>query len=159
SLIFILIYSGLVFMDYVQYSDATRRIAREIAVLDKNKRQATATLLSNEDAALNEAALLQYVKPNTKLVHAKSRILLDDHTGTSASENPGKVTVSITLTFIDRKFIPIPIEVLQKKFADAFLKPVTITYSMQLEPELNPEATEEQGNSSSSGASSASGNH
>lgn len=148
SLIFILIYSGLVFMDYLHYSNAAREIAREIAVLDKEQRQGKIDSLSDE------AALIDRVDPNTKLFHATSNILLDDHTGTSSeSENPGKVTVSITLSFIDREAIPIPIEVLRDSFADAFLKPITITYTMQLEPELNPDRTSQEGNSSSSSGS------
>ncbi len=149
SLIFILIYSGLVFMDYLHYSNAAREIAREIAVLDKDQRQAKATSLSND-----EGVLIDHVDPNTKLFHATADILLDDHTGTSSeSENPGRVTVSITLSFIDREAIPIPIDVLRDSFADAFLKPITITYTMQLEPELNPDRTSQEGNSSSSSGS------
>ena len=128
SLIFILIYSGLVFMDYLHYSNATREIAREIAVLDKDQRQGKVDSLSNE------GALIHYVNPNTKLFHASPDIQLiqsDNHTGTSsASENPGRVTVSIELSFIDRNSIPIPIAVLRDSFADAFLKPITITYTI-----------------------------
>jgi len=78
------IYGGMVFMDYLQYSNAARAMARDISVADTDKRS---TMASNRSSYVNTSvkpyqygndALKNYVSPNTSLYSMTSAVTIAD---------------------------------------------------------------------------------
>ncbi|MCR5757740.1 MAG: pilus assembly protein [Selenomonas sp.] len=87
------IYGGMVYMDYLQYSNAARAIARDVSLADTDKRAALASKCSStvdtsvRPYAYGNEALKVYVAPNTSLYSMTSEVTMED--------DEVKVTVSI----------------------------------------------------------------
>ena len=92
-----MIYGGVAYADYLQYSTAVREAARDIAIQDENKRDALIAGLSSNAPG----TIAHYANPLTDLYRPTfSARLIEETTGENGSENQKKmrfVKVSVTL--------------------------------------------------------------
>lgn len=92
-----MIYGGVAYADYLQYSTAVREAARDIALQDENKRESLINGLSSNATG----TIAQYANPLTNLYRPTfSARLIEETTGENGSENQTKmrfVEVSVTL--------------------------------------------------------------
>lgn len=99
-----MIYGGCAYADYLQYSTAVREAARDIAIQDKDRRQALITGLSNNSAG----TIAQYANPLTNLYEPRfSARLIEEEVGgggggdTETSTKLRFVEVSVVLTLAE----------------------------------------------------------
>lgn len=118
-MIIAMINGGLAYADYLQYSTAVREAARDIAIQDKDKRNALITgLNSNADNTLH-----QYVNPLTNFFNARFSVqqieddIAGNENGNGGLENNTKmrfVLVRVDLNFTDDvSIIPAPLRQLR----------------------------------------------
>lgn len=80
-----MIYGGILFMDYLQYNNAARMVARVIAIEpNSDKRTEIATDFKDKNS--------KYINPLTKLYSATPDVVIDDKV-----ENNVTVTIKLTL--------------------------------------------------------------
>lgn len=78
-----MIYGGFAYADYLQYSTAVREAARDIAIQDKDKREALLTGLSNNTAG----TIGRYVDPLTTLYNPRFSVrMIEEDTPGSGEE-------------------------------------------------------------------------
>ena len=98
-----MIYGGCAYADYLQYSTAVREAARDIAIQDKDRRQALITGLSNNSAG----TIAQYANPLTNLYEPRfSARLIEEEVGSGDSDTGNStklrfVEVSVVLTLAE----------------------------------------------------------
>ncbi len=80
-----MIYGGCAYADYLQYSTAVREAARDIAIQDKDRRQALIMGLSNNSAG----TIAQYANPLTNLYepHFSARLIEEEIAGNENGDN------------------------------------------------------------------------
>lgn len=134
-LIFLLLavlYLGITFMDYIQYSNAARAAARDISLhvetaeSTSDLRDALATRINNQDSA----ALKNYVSPLTSLYSAYWDVMFLDKNGKETSEAANGVEVQVTISF-EREDLPLAIEKLN--LLPRELKPIRYKMRMELQ--------------------------
>ena len=112
-------YIGIMFMDYIQYSNAARAAARDISLQDNDAKTETVAKLNNQEGTE------KYAVPLTKLYKAKWQAELKKNE-TGDTENLTEVEIKIDLK---REKLP---EIFEKLgILPENLK--TITYKTQLE--------------------------
>ena len=92
-----LIYGGFAYVDYLQYNNAARSIAREVAIQEESRREAVVAYFDGSSYPPASAALSEYIHPLTKLYTARFQVVLeDDATADTAGKDLVKVTISLT---------------------------------------------------------------
>ena len=129
-LVFAMLYIGMMFMDYIQFSNAARAAARDIALLSSNERDTVITKLNAQDEKIVE----RYAARLTKLYNPTFEVELESKPVGDA-ENPedaglaSTTSVSVTVNFerIDANF---PSLLLKFEFPPKNL--ACVTYKMPL---------------------------
>ncbi|MBO4401187.1 MAG: pilus assembly protein [Selenomonadaceae bacterium] len=135
-LIFLLLavlYLGITFMDYIQYSNAARAAARDLSIQvdatttnPSKSRDALATKINNQDST----AIKNYASPMTKLYSAYWDVMFLKADGTETSESANGVEVQVTISF-ERGDLPLAIEKLH--LLPRELKPIRYKMRMELQ--------------------------
>lgn len=96
-LVFGVIYSGLAYADYIQYNNAARDAARDIAVqTDTNERRRLADGLSSA----SHDVLGRYVNPMTSLYGATFQVSWVNDAGANAASPDDAVAVTVQASFV-----------------------------------------------------------
>ena len=117
-----LIFGGFAYVDYLQYNNAARSIAREVAIQQESKREAVASF-NDKSYPPGSPALSRHINPLTSLYTAKFQVTLEDD-ATADTEGKDLVQVTIKLTPSDRTPTG------KREFLPAF---EDIKYTMRLE--------------------------
>lgn len=124
-------YLGIMFMDYIQYSNAARAAARDLSIqvdyTNANpsvKRDQLAEKINNQDSK----AIKSYVTPLTSLYSAYWDVMFLDENGDETSEAAKGVEVKVTIS-LERGDLPTVLENLH--VIPRALKP--IQYKMRME--------------------------
>ncbi len=118
TLVFAVFYVGIMFMDYIQYSNAARYTARDIALASSEERVTIADEINDDENSNHTTRIKKYIEPLTSLYTA----------GFEAALGADEVTVTITLTRNDKDF---PSLLYDYNFPPKNLNP--IVYKMRLE--------------------------
>ena len=126
-------YLGIMFMDYIQYSNAVRAAARDISIqvdyTNANpsvKRDQLAEKINNQDSK----AIKSYVTPLTSLYSAYWDVMFLDENGDETSEAAKGVEVQITIS-LERGDLPTVLENLH--VIPRALKPIQYKMRMELQ--------------------------
>ncbi len=126
-------YLGIMFMDYIQYSNAARAAARDISIqvdyTNANpsvKRDQLAEKINNQDSK----AIKSYVTPLTSLYSAYWDVMFLDENGDETSEAAKGVEVQITIS-LERGDLPTVLENLH--VIPRALKPIQYKMRMELQ--------------------------
>jgi len=118
-----LIYGGFAYADYLQYNNAARSIAREVAIQQESKREAVVASFDGQSYPPGSPALSRHINPLTSLYTARFQVTLEDD-ATADTEGKDLVQVTIKLTPSDRTPTG------KREFLPAFKD---IKYTMRLE--------------------------
>lgn len=126
-------YLGIMFMDYIQYSNAARAAARDLSIqvdyTNANpsvKRDQLAEKINNQDSK----AIKSYVTPLTTLYSAYWDVMFLDENGDETSEAAKGVEVQITIS-LERGDLPTVLENLH--VIPRALKPIQYKMRMELQ--------------------------
>ena len=124
ALFFAVVYFGILFMDYIQYSNAARAAARDISLTQtKAERQQIINNLNSKNQATYEAQVAVYANPLTSLYKATFSV-----EPTKLEDTSTNVTVSVDFELNDTGFPQVLVDL---GFPPENLK--TIKYTMPLE--------------------------
>ena len=118
-----LIFGGFAYVDYLQYNNAARSIARAVSIQDESGRATLVAALNGSSYPPGSAELNKHVNPLTSLYTARFQVTLEDD-ATADTEGKDLVQVTIKLTPSDRTPTG------KREFLPAFKD---IKYTMRLE--------------------------
>lgn len=126
-------YLGIMFMDYIQYSNAARAAARDLSIqvdyTNANpsvKRDELAEKINNQDSK----AIKSYVTPLTSLYSAYWDVMFLDENGDETSEAAKGVEVQVTIS-LERGDLPTVLENLH--VIPRALRPIQYKMRMELQ--------------------------
>ena len=124
-----IIYMGITFLDYTQYNNAARDMARDIALTNGDGGKDTLKKNINKAKSVNDTSLKPYVSPITDgFIEPKFTVSFLDSGGTEKDKAKDAINVQVKVE-LTVKGLPQPLKdlnVLQEKLK-------TLTYKMRLE--------------------------
>lgn len=129
-MIFGMIYGGIMFMEYMHYSNAVRTAARQIAVV-KNTTQRESMRKSQEDwlkQLWNEEVNIKFYTPTPTVTLVPTEVEVIEEDGVTTTKIKGQDVV-IDVTFEREKNLPVILEMID--FPPKTIK--TIEYRMRVE--------------------------